>query len=40
MTRKVLGSFSEVSRDSTKLKIMITDQKMSFGKTVKNAIPP
>ena len=40
MTRKVAGSLSEVSRDSTKPTKMIAEQENNFGKTEKNFIPP
>ena len=40
MTQKVLGSISEVSRDSTKPTNMIAEQKNNFWKDRKNVIPP
>ena len=39
MARKVLGSLSVVSHDSTKSAKMIAEVKIIFGKTVKDVIP-
>ena len=40
MTRKVLGSLSEFSRESIKPTQMMQSRKIIFTKTVKNAVPP
>ena len=40
MTRKVLGSLSDVSRDTAIPTKIIAEQENIFGKTVKNVIPP